>query len=90
LVVETTNFADWTPLRGSGDGLRVVERFRRLDANTLQYEFIIDDPESFTATWSASSMMTRTNGPIYEYACHEGNYSLVNILKGARYREANR
>ena len=90
LVVETTNFTDRTAFRGSGDGLRVVERFRRIDANTLQYEFTIDDPSSFTARWSASSVMTKTNGPICEYACHEGNYSLVNMLKAARYQEQAR
>jgi hypothetical protein len=90
LVVETTNFTDRTPFQGSGDGLRVVERFRRLDDETLQYEFTIDDPKSFTAPWSASSVMTKTNGPIYEYACHEGNYSMVNMLKGARSQEGNR
>jgi hypothetical protein len=90
LVVETMNFTNRTPFQGSGEGLRVVERFRRIDANTLQYEFTIDDPASFTAPWSASSIMAKTNGPMYEYACHEGNYSLVNMLRGARSQERNR
>jgi hypothetical protein len=84
LVVETTNFTDKTNVRGSGAGLRLVERFTRADANTLLYEFTLDDPASFTKPWSAVLPMTKTDDRIYEYACHEGNYALTGILRGAR------
>jgi hypothetical protein len=84
LVVETTNFTDKTNVRGSGAGLRLVERFTRADANTLLYEFTLDDPASFTKPWSAVLPMAKTDDRIYEYACHEGNYALTGILRGAR------
>jgi hypothetical protein len=84
LVVETTNFTDKTNVRGSGEGLRLVERFTRADANTLLYEFTLDDPASFTKPWSAVLPMAKTDDRIYEYACHEGNYALTGILRGAR------
>ena len=88
LVVTTTNFTDKTNYRGSGAGLKVVERFTRVDADTIDYSFTIDDPASFTRWWSASVPMTKTEGPIYEYACHEGNYGMTNLLSGARAEEA--
>jgi len=84
LVVDTTNFTDKTPLRGSGTGLHVVERFTLSSPNTLTYRFTIDDPASFVHSWSGESMMTRTNGQIFEYACHEANYSLPDVMRGAR------
>jgi hypothetical protein len=87
LVVETTNFTDKTRFRGSGDGLRVIERFTRASADMIRYEFTIDDASSFTRPWSGVLWMAATKGPIYEYACHEGNYSMVGILRGARANE---
>jgi hypothetical protein len=87
LVIETTNFSDRTTVLGSGPGLRVVERLTRVAADELQYEFTVHDPESFTQPWTARWILTRAGGPLYEYACHEGNYSIVNIIKGARAAE---
>ena len=84
LVVETINLTGQTMFKGSGKNMRVIERFRRLDPETLLYEYTIDDPESFTQPWTAVFPMRRTEAPIYEYACHEGNYSMFNILSGAR------
>ncbi len=87
LVVETTNFTDQTNFRGSGENLRVVERFERVDENTLLYQFSLDDPESFASPWSGEIPMKTTEGPIYEYACHEGNYAMAHILAAARAEE---
>lgn len=87
LVVDTANFSPKTTMRGSGTGLHLVERFSLADGNTLRYQFTIDDPASFTQQWSADSVMTRTPGPMFEYACHEANYSMSNILSGARFQE---
>jgi hypothetical protein len=84
LVVETTNFSDKTNLRGSGERLRLVERFTRADAKTLLYEFTVDDPASFVKPWTAILPMSKTDDQIYEYACHEGNYAMTGILRGAR------
>jgi hypothetical protein len=85
LVIETTNFHDAISFRGSGSGLRVTERFRRADPDTLDYEFTIDDPGSFTAPWTARFPMKKTDEAMYEYACHEGNYGLQDIMRGARF-----
>jgi hypothetical protein len=87
LVVDTTNFSERTTFRGSGTGLHLIERFSLSDANTLKYEFTVDDPASFVRTWSADSQMTRTDEMMYEYACHEANYSMAYILSGARFAE---
>jgi hypothetical protein len=87
LVVETTNFTDQTNFRGSTPDLRVIERFTRMDAHTLLYRFTIDDPKTWTKPWTGEYSWPEAHGPIYEYACHEGNYALMNILKGARQRE---
>ncbi len=87
LVVETTNFTGRRPFRGSGEHLRVTERFTRADANTLMYQFTVDDPESFTRPWSGEIPMKKIDGPIFEYACHEGNYSMAYILSAARHEE---
>ena len=84
LVVETTNFSDRTNVRGSGPGLRLTERFTRDGPSTLLYEFTVDDPASFTKPWTAVLPMTRTDAQLYEYACHEGNYAMTGILRGAR------
>ncbi len=87
LVVDTTNFSDKTRFRGSDRNLHVVERFRRADANTIFYRFTVEDPTAFSKPWSAEVAMTKLNGPIYEYACHEGNYAMTDILAGARAEE---
>jgi hypothetical protein len=87
LVVETTNYNGRNPFqRISSDKLKVTERFKRIDEATLQYEFTIDDPV-WTKPWSAIVSWAKTEGPLFEYACHEGNYGMVNILNGARVQE---
>jgi hypothetical protein len=88
LVVTTTNFTDKTNLRGSGPNMTVIERFTRVSADTIDYQFTVDDPASFTRSWTAAIPMTRTEGPLFEYACHEGNYGMTNLLSGARAEEA--
>ena len=88
LVVETTNFTGKTNFRGSGENLRVTERFTRIDKGTLLYRFTVDDPQSFTRPWSGEIPMKKVDGPIFEYACHEGNYSMANILSAARHEES--
>jgi hypothetical protein len=89
LVVDTTNFTDKTRFRGSDENLHVIERFTRLDNNSIDYKFTIDDPTAFTKSWTAELPFNASPGPIYEYACHEGNYALADILKGARAEEKN-
>ena len=73
---------------GIGDSLHLTERFTRIDAGELVYEFTIDDPQTFTRTLTGRLPMNRSDLPLYEYACHEGNYGLLNILRGARAEEA--
>jgi hypothetical protein len=87
LVVDTTNFTDKTRFRGSTEELHVVERFTRIDDRTLLYRFTIHDPATWTKPWTGEYTWPATDAHIYEYACHEGNYSLTDILKGARVRE---
>jgi hypothetical protein len=87
LVVDTTNFTDKTRFRGSTPDLHVVERFSRLDDHTLLYRFTIDDPATWEKPWTGELAWPATNDKIYEYACHEANYSMVDILKGARERD---
>ena len=87
LVVDTTNFTDKTRFRGSTENLHVIERFTRVDDKTLLYQFTIDDPETWTRPWTGEYSWPATNAKIYEYACHEANYALKDILKGARTRE---
>ncbi|GAC1455829.1 MAG: hypothetical protein PVSMB1_05410 [Gemmatimonadaceae bacterium] len=89
LVVDTTNFTDMTNFRGASEHLHLVERFTRVDADTLRYEFTVTDPASFTRPWTAVVPMKRTDDLIYEYACHEGNEAMVGILRGARNQEKN-
>ncbi len=88
LVVETTNFTDRTSFRGSGEHMRLIERFTRTGDGTMLYEFTVDDPETFTRFWTARIPMTKAQGPLFEYACHEGNYGLAGSLAGARAEEA--
>ncbi len=87
LVIETTNFTDRTRFRGSDENLRLVERFTRTGPATLVYEFTVDNPTAFTSRWTASYPMTKTDAQIFEYACHEGNYGLQNMLTSARFAE---
>ncbi len=87
LVVETTNFTDKTNFRGAGENMKLIERFTRTDAATISYEFTVQDPASFTKPWTAQIPMKKTPDPLYEYACHEGNYGLEGMLAGARLEE---
>jgi hypothetical protein len=87
LVIETTNLNGKNPFRGSGERMKVTERLWRVDANTLGYRFTIDDPSTWTAPWTAEAPMTKSVGPIFEHACHEGNYGVRNTLAGARREE---
>ena len=84
LVVDTRNFTDKTTFHGSGPELHLVERFTRVDADTLLYEYTINDPDSFERPWSVRVAMKKSDAPIFEYACHEGNRGLLNIMTGAR------
>jgi hypothetical protein len=86
LVVATGNFRPMV-FRSASEKFALTERFTRVDAATLMYEFTVDDPLTWTRPWTVQFPMTRTNEPVFEYACHEGNYSLPNILKGARKAE---
>jgi hypothetical protein len=87
LVVETTHFTDEASYRGSDHHLRVVERFSLERADALRYEFTIDNPTVFARPWTAALTMTRTSERMYEFACHEGNYGLPNMLQAARYED---
>ena len=87
LVVDTANFSQEAGFRGASANMHLVERFTRVDRDTLRYEFTVDDPATWTAKWSASIPMTRTDELIYEYACHESNYGMTGVLKGARYED---
>ena len=84
LVVDTRNFRRNTSLRGSSPNMHLVERIRRVDAGSLLYEFTVDDPTTWTKPWTAQVPMVKSEGFIYEYACHEGNYGMFGILSGAR------
>ncbi|MBI3208614.1 MAG: hypothetical protein HYZ37_06910 [Candidatus Solibacter usitatus] len=88
LIVDTTNFTDKPALASATKELHVVERFTRLDAKTLLYKFTVEDPSVWTKPWSGEYVWPVTENRIYEYACHEGNYSFGNILRGARLLEA--
>lgn len=88
LVVETTNYNDQMNFRGANVNLRVVERFTRSDEDTLMYAFTVEDSTTWERPWSGEIPMLATEGPIYEYACQEGNASLAGVLSGARVREA--
>jgi hypothetical protein len=90
LVVETTNFREQGLFRGATAALRLEERFTRVDAGTIDYQVKVTDPATFTRPWTAISTLRATAGPLYEYGCHEGNYSLPGILRGARVKEKNR
>jgi hypothetical protein len=87
LVVDTTNFKRETSLPGSSANTHLIERFTRTDANTLLYEFTVEDPTMWTRPWTAAVPMSKSEDPLYEFACHEGNYAMAGILAGARARE---
>jgi hypothetical protein len=87
LVVDTVDFNGKAPFRGSDQKMHLVKRFTRVDRDTMLYEFTVDDPTTFTKPWTAQIPMTKTEGPIYEYACQEGNYALRGVLAGARAEE---
>src|SRR5206468_10205658 len=87
LVVETTNFNGKNPLRGSSENMSVTERFTRVDDDTIRYQFTVDDESTWTRPWSAKLPMRKMRGPLFEVACHEGNYGLYNTLVGARLEE---
>jgi hypothetical protein len=87
LVVDTTNFTDKTHFRGADENLHLVERFTRTGPNTILYRFTVDDSSAFAKPWTAELSFAKTEGPIFEYACHEGNYSMSTMLRGARMQE---
>ena len=87
LVVETTNFNGTGGFRGSGDALHLTERLTRVDGDTVLYEFTADDPGTWEAPWTAEMPLRVSPAPLYEHACHEGNYTLPLVLNGARVQE---
>jgi len=87
LVIETTNFTDKTAFQGSSENMHLTERFTRVAEDTLRYQFTVDDPATWSRPWSAEAPWKQTEGPIFEHACHEGNYGLYNTLAGARAEE---
>ena len=88
LVVETTNFNGRNPFQGSSDKMKVTERFTRISADQIQYRFTVEDPATWDRPWTAEEVLVKTDGPIFEHACHEGNYGVYNTLAGARREEA--
>jgi hypothetical protein len=90
LVVDTTNFNDQTLFEGASPDMHVVERFQRIDAGTILYKVTIDDPATFTKQWTMEYPFVAARGPVYEYACHEGNYAMTDILGGARKIDAEK
>jgi hypothetical protein len=87
LVVDTTNFSDKTNFRGGDENMHLIEKFSRSGDDRLMYQFTVDNETAFTRSWTAQVPMTKSSDPMFEYACHEGNYSLTNVLAGARAEE---
>lgn len=90
LVVETTNHNPRVltgTFQGASESLKVTERFTRIDEDTLRYEFTIDDPKTWTQPWRGEMPFVKINGPIFEHACHEGNYGIANTLAAVRLAE---
>jgi hypothetical protein len=93
LVVDTTNFRDeirsnlYNCCGAAGANLHLVERFTRVDKDTIDYQYTVDDSTTFSRPWTVAVPLWRTPGPIYEYACHEGNYAMTGMLAGARAEE---
>ncbi len=90
LVIETKNFTDKTSFRGTGPGLYLVERFTRVEEGTLLYEYTVTDPASFERPWSVAVPMRKNDLPVFEYACHEGNYGMLNLMVSARSEDARK
>ena len=88
MVIETTNYSEKTAWRGASENLKVTERFTMVNKDTIRYQFTVEDPSTWTRPWSGEYEMTRIAGPLFEYACHEGNYGIATILRGARQAEA--
>ena len=84
LVIETTNFSNKTSFQGASSTLHVVEHFTRTSDDRILYEFTVEDPATWERSWSVEMPMSADDGPLYEYHCHEGNYGIVNTLRGAR------
>jgi len=89
LVVDTTNFTGMTAFRGSGEKLHLVERFTRTAPDTLIYQFTVEDPQTWDKPWTVEMPWRQAKGPVYEWACHEGNSEISTILNGARVTEAD-
>ena len=90
LVVETTNFNDKKPgtnYQGSTENMKMTERFTLINPTTVRYEYTIDDPQTWTRPWSAEALIPRIPPPLFEFACHESNYGVINVVKGAQVRE---
>jgi hypothetical protein len=87
LVVDTTNYSRAGAIRGASENLHLVERFTRVSPDTIEYALTFDDPTVWTKPWTAMLRLKSTPDKIYEYACHEGNHSIVGILAGARAKE---
>jgi hypothetical protein len=89
LVIDTTNFREQRPYAGvaTTDRLRLIERLTRVNADTIDYRFTVEDPTTWTRPWTAVVRIEKSEGRIYEFACHEANYSLPHILSGARAEE---
>ena len=87
LVVETTNFNGKNPFRGASENLKVTERFTRVADDAIDYKFTVEDPTTWDKAWTAEAPLAKTEGPIFEFACHETNYGISNILAGARAEE---
>jgi hypothetical protein len=87
LVVETTNFNDKVAFRGASENMKVTERFTRTDEKTMRYEFTVNDPSTWEVPWTGEMPFVAINGPIFEHACHEGNYGIANTLAGVRAQE---
>ncbi len=88
LVIDTTNFTDKTRFRGSTENLHVIERLSRIDNKTLLYRFTVEDPDTWDRPWTGEMTWPATDKPILEYACHEGNYALGDVMRGARKQES--
>ena len=88
MVVETRNFARETAFGNSSSSMQLTEKFRMINADTLSYEFTVEDTSTWTEAWTVMFPMSRAELPIYEYACHEGNYSMAGILGGWRKLES--
>jgi hypothetical protein len=88
MVIETANYSEKTAWRGASERLAVTERLTMTSPTTIRYQFTVADPSTWTQPWSGEYLMTRIKGPLFEYACHEGNYQLPSILAGQRRAEA--